>query len=156
MGSKRLHDFAHNNPDIQLRSTQYTHDATVLGRLERLVSINSAVEVDLTGQINSEVASGSYVGAVGGAVDFIRGAHRSRGGVPIIALPATAASHSRIVSRINGPVTIARSDAGIIVTEYGIADLRGLTLQQRRIKMLAIAHPQHRASLEQAIEAGIG
>lgn len=153
MGSRRLHDFAHNNPDIQLRSTQYTHDATVLARIDRLVSINSAVEVDLTGQINSEVASGSYVGAVGGALDFIRGAHRSRGGVPIIALPSTAGSHSRIVSKITGPVTIARSDAGIVVTEFGIADLRGLCLNQRIVKMLAIAHPQHRDSLERAIES---
>jgi acetyl-CoA hydrolase len=148
MGSRLLHDFAHNNPAIELRSTQYTHDATVLASIDRFVAINSAVEVDLTGQVNSEIAAGNYVGAVGGAVDFIRGAHLSKGGLPIIALPSTAGKHSRIVARIAGPVTLARSDAGIIVTEFGIADLRGLTVKERIVKMLCIAHPDHRAELE--------
>lgn len=148
MGSRVLYDFAHNNPAIELRSTQYTHDAAVLASIDRLVAINSAVEVDLTGQVNSEVASGHYIGAVGGAVDFIRGAHSSKGGLPIIALPSTAGTHSRIVARIGGPVTLARSDAGIIVTEFGMADLRGLTVKERIVKMLDIAHPDHRAKLE--------
>lgn len=148
MGSRLLYDFAHNNPAIELRSTQYTHDAAVLASIDRLVAINSAVEVDLTGQVNSEVASGHYVGAVGGAVDFIRGAHLSKGGLPIIALPSTAGKHSRIVARIGGPVTLARSDAGIIVTEFGMVDLRGLTVKERIVKMLDIAHPDHRAGLE--------
>jgi acetyl-CoA hydrolase len=148
MCSRLLHDFAHNNPAIELRSTQYTHDATVLASIDRFVAINSAVEVDLTGQVNSEIAAGNYVGAVGGAVDFIRGAHLSKGGLPIIALPSTAGKHSRIVARIAGPVTLARSDAGIIVTEFGIADLRGLTVKERIVKMLCIAHPDHRAELE--------
>ncbi len=156
MGSEALYTFAHNNPAIALRATQYTHDADVLANFDRFVSINSAVEVDLTGQINSEVASGSYVGAVGGALDFTRAAHRSRGGLPIIALPATAGTQSRIVHRISGPVTIGRSDAGLIVTEFGVADLRGLTLDQRVKKMLAIAHPAHRAALEHAIETSSG
>jgi len=148
MGSRLLHDFAHNNPAIELRSTQYTHDAGVLASIDRLVAINSAVEVDLTGQVNSEVASGHYIGAVGGAADFIRGAHLSKGGLPIIALPSTAGKKSRIVTRIGGPVTLARSDAGIIVTEFGMADLRGLTVKERIVKMLGIAHPDHRAELE--------
>ena len=152
MGSRLLHDFAHNNPAIQLRSTQYTHNANVLASIDRLVAINSAVEVDLTGQVNSEVALGSYVGAVGGAVDFIRGAHLSKGGLPIIALPSTAGKHSRIVARIGGPVTLARSDAGIIVTEFGVADLRGLSVRQRIIKMLDIAHPDHRAGLQAQLD----
>lgn len=148
MGSRRLHDFAAHNPAIQLRSTRYTHDAQVLSGIDRLVAINSAVEVDLTGQINSEVAAGSYIGAVGGALDFIRGAQRSRGGLPIIALPSTAGSQSRIVARLNGPVTIPRSDAGIIVTEFGVADLRGLTLKQRVLRMLDIVHPECRPELQ--------
>ncbi|MBA1223718.1 acetyl-CoA hydrolase/transferase family protein [Pseudomonas fulva] len=154
MGSKALYRFAHNNPALQLRSTQYTHDAQVMANFEQFVAINSAIEVDLTGQINSEMAAGSYVGAVGGALDFTRAAQRSHGGLPIIALPSTAGSHSRIVCQLNGPVTIGRSDAGLIVTEFGVADLRGLTLDQRVQKMLAIAHPDHRPALEQAIESG--
>jgi acyl-CoA hydrolase len=148
LGSRVIHDYACNNPTIQLRSTAYTHNAAVLASLERFVAINSAVEVDLTGQINSEVAAGSYVGAVGGALDFLRGAARSKGGLPIIALPSSAGANSRIVARLNGPTTIARSDAGLIVTEFGVADLRGKTLRERVACMLEIAHPQHRASLE--------
>ncbi|GID03046.1 acetyl-CoA hydrolase/transferase family protein [Pseudomonas sp. 008] len=149
IGSQALHEFAHCNPSIQLRSSAYTHDLQVLASQERLVAINSAVEVDLTGQVNSEVAAGSYLGAIGGSLDFIRGAHLSKGGLPIIALPSSARSKSRIVARLSGPVTIPRSDAGLIVTEFGVADLRGLTLKQRVRKMLDIAAPQHRAELEE-------
>ncbi|WP_437883166.1 acetyl-CoA hydrolase/transferase family protein [Pseudomonas sp. LRF_L74] len=148
LGSRVIHDFAHDNPAISLRSSAYTHDAEVLASLDKLVAINSAVEVDLSGQINTEVAAGSYVGAVGGSLDFLRGAQRSRGGVPIIALPSTAGGSSRIVSRLNGPATVARSDAGLIVTEFGVADLRGLTLKQRRQRLIDIAHPDHRALLD--------
>lgn len=152
IGSRLLHDYAHNNPAIQLRSTRYTHDAQVLKHIDKLVAINSAVEVDLTGQVNSERAAGSYVGAIGGAVDFIRGARGSKGGLPLIALPSTAGRHSRIVTTLNGPVTLARSDAVIIVTEYGIADLRGLTLNQRTTKLLDIAHPAHRDALQAQLD----
>lgn len=149
LGSRLLHDFAHDNPAVLLRSTAYTHDPDILASQERLVAINSAVEVDLSGQVNSEVAAGSYIGAVGGALDFLRGARRSHGGLPIIALPSTAGSASRIVARLNGPVTIPRSEAGLIVTEHGVADLRGLSLRQRLRAMLDIAHPTHRADLEE-------
>lgn len=148
MGSQLLHDYAHDNPAIELRATRYTHNADVLASLDRFVAINSAVEVDLGGQVNSEVAAGSYVGAVGGALDFIRGAQRSRGGLPIIALPATAGGHSRIVARLSGPATIPRSDAGLVVTEFGVADLRGLNLRQRAQALLQVADPQHRGRLE--------
>lgn len=148
LGTRLMHEFAHDNPAIQLRSTNYTHDPQVLASLNRLVAINSAVEVDLTGQINSEVAGGSYIGAVGGAVDFLRGAQQSKGGLPIIALPSTAGPHSRIVARLDYPTTIGRSDAGLIVTEFGIADLRGKTIKQRVESLLQIAHPEHRARLE--------
>lgn len=150
MGSHRLNRFAHCNAAIQMRSTAYTHDLQVLGSLERFVALNSAIEVDLSGQINAETAGGTYIGAVGGALDFLRGARRSRGGLPIIALPSASGIHSRIVSRINGPVSTPRSDAGLIVTEYGVADLRGLSISQRRLKMLDIAHPDFREQLEQA------
>jgi acetyl-CoA hydrolase len=149
MGGRRIHDFAHCNNAIEFRSTRYTHDPDVLASIDRFIAINSAVEVDLSGQINAEVAGGAYVGAVGGALDFLRGARRSNGGIPIIALPSIAGKGaSRIVASLNGPVSTPRSDAGVVVTEYGVADLRGLTLRQRRERMLAIAHPDHRDALD--------
>ena len=147
-GSKRLHDFAHRNPQIQFRSSAYTHGPGVLAQIERFTALNSAVEVDLSGQINAEVAAGVYVGAVGGAVDFLRAAHYSKGGLPIVALASTAGKHSRIVAKLNGPVSTPRSDAGIIVTEYGVADLRGAGLAERARRMIAIAHPDQRERLE--------
>ena len=147
-GSKRLHDFSHRNPQLQFRSSSYTHGPGVLAQIERFTALNSAVEVDLSGQINAEVAAGVYVGAVGGAVDFLRAAHYSRGGLPIVALPSTAGRHSRIVAKLNGPVSTPRSDAGIIVTEHGVADLRGAGLAERARRLLAIAHPDQRERLE--------
>lgn len=153
IGSARVRRFAHRNPALELRGTEYTHNPHVLRRIERFTAINSAVEVDLTGQVNAEVVGGTYVGAVGGVGDFLRAAQASRGGVPIVALPSTAGAHSRIVTTLSGPVTVPRSDACVIVTEYGIADLRGLSLAQRVPKMIAIAHPDHRERL--AREAGL-
>ncbi|MCW5178409.1 MULTISPECIES: acetyl-CoA hydrolase/transferase family protein [Burkholderia] len=153
IGSARARHFAHRNPALELRGTEYTHNPHVLRRIERFTAINSAVEVDLTGQVNAEVVGGTYVGAVGGVGDFLRAAQASRGGVPIVALPSTAGAHSRIVTKLSGPVTVPRSDACVIVTEYGIADLRGLSLAQRVPKMIAIAHPDHRERL--AREAGL-
>ncbi len=151
LGTRRLFDFADRNPAIGLRSTAYTHDPRVLAGQYTLVAINSAIEVDLTGQCNTEVAGGRYVGAVGGGVDFLRGAARSAGGVPIVALPSTAGSRSRIVAALSGPVGTSRADAGVYVTEFGIADLRGRTLSERQAAMLAIAHPDHRKALEESI-----
>ena len=152
MGSEPLLTLAATDRAITLRDTRYTHDHAVLAAQHQFVAINSATEVDLTGQANTETAGSRYVGAVGGAVDFARGAALSRGGVPVLALPSTAVTPagervSRIVTRLDGPVTIGRADAGVIVTEYGVADLRGLTLPQRRERMLAIAHPDHRQAL---------
>ena len=105
-----------------------------LAALERFVAINSAVEVDLTGQVNGELARGSYVGAVGGALDFIRAANASPGGVSIIALPA-----ARVVEKLSGPVSVPRSEAGIVVTEHGAADLRGCALREREKRMRKIS-----------------
>lgn len=93
-----------------------------------------------------------YVGAVGGALDFLRGAHRSKGGLPIVALPSTAGKASRIVAKLSRPVSTPRSDAGIIVTEYGVADLRGLPLSERARRMIAIARPGVRAQLEREVD----
>ena len=134
MGSARLFAWARENPGLRLYSSDYTHGAKVLGGLERFVAINSAVEVDLTGQVNGEVARGSYVGAVGGALDFVRAANQSPGGVSITVLPA-----ARIVDKLSGPVSIPRSEAGVIVTEKGAADLRGCTLRERERRLTAIS-----------------
>lgn len=150
MGSARLRRWAHRNPGLRMRGTDYTHNADVLASIDRLVAINSAIEVDLTGQVNAELAGGTYVGAVGGALDFARGARRSRGGVPVIALPSMAGARSRVVATLSGPVSTPRSDAGVIVTEYGVADLRGLSLAQRVEHMVAIAAPDQRPALTDA------
>lgn len=134
IGSRRLFEFARENPQVRLRSSEHTHGPRALATIERFVAINSAVEVDFTGQVNSEVANGSYVGAVGGAPDFARAAGQSPGGVSIIVVPA-----SRVVERLSGPVTVGRSDAGIVVTERGVADLRGCTLAERERRLRAIS-----------------
>jgi len=153
MGGERLRRWAHRNPQIELRATEYTHHPEVLAASHRLAAINAAIEVDLTGQINAEVAAGCYVGAVGGAMDFLRGAARSRGGLPIVALPATAKGASRIVAQLSGPVSTPRADAGLIVTEHGVADLRGQTLSRRVRRLIDIAAPEHREGLERQAHA---
>lgn len=152
LGSKRLYDFANRNSQILMCPSSYTHDPAILSGHDRYVAINSAVEVDLTGQVNAEVAAGRYIGSVGGAAEFLRGAHGSRGGLPIIALPSTVTKTgaSRIVATLSGPVSTSRSDAGLIVTEHGIADLRGRTLKERCKLMIDIAAPEHRAALDAA------
>ena len=151
-GTKKLYDFAHKNRAIKLFTLMHTHRAEILSQLDKLIAINSAVEVDLTGQINAEVADGVHVGAVGGQGDFVRGAQMAARGRSIIALPSTVRGGkvSRIVTRLNGPVTTARSDADLFVTEYGVADLRGQPLQERIPRMIAIAHPDFREALERA------
>jgi acyl-CoA hydrolase len=134
MGTQRLFDWARDNPRLRLCSSDVTHGAATLAKLERFVAINSAVEVDLTGQVNGELAGESYVGAVGGALDFVRAANQSAGGVAITVLPA-----SRIVEKLSGPVSVPRSEAGVIVTEKGAADLRGCSLRERERRMRAIS-----------------
>ena len=134
MGTQRLFDWARGNPRLRLCSSDITHGAATLAKLERFVAINSAVEVDLTGQVNGELAGESYVGAVGGALDFVRAANQSQGGVAITVLPA-----SRIVEKLSGPVSVPRSEAGVIVTEKGAADLRGCSLRERERRMRAIS-----------------
>ena len=134
MGTRPLFDWARENQALRLRSSEYTHGPATLAKLERFVAINSAVEVDLTGQVNGEVAGGSYVGAVGGALDFIRAANQSPGGVSLVCLPA-----KRIVERLASPVSVPRSEAGVVVTEKGAADLRGCTLRERERRLSLIS-----------------
>ena len=152
IGTKRLYDWAHRNDAIRMTATGYTHDAGVLGQLSRLVTINSAMEVDLTGQVNAEQSGPAYLGGTGGQVDFVRAGVRSPDGHSIIALPSTAkkGTISKIVASLNGPVTTARTEADVIVTEYGAAELRGQPLAERARRLVAIAHPDFREDLDRA------
>ena len=152
IGTKRLYDWAHRNPAIRMCATSYTHEAAVLGRLSRLVTINSALEVDLTGQVNAEQSGAAYLGGTGGQVDFVRAGSRSPGGRSIIALSASAkgGTLSKIVAQLSGPVTTARTDADVIVTEYGAAELKGQSLAERTRRLIAIAHPDFREELDRA------
>jgi acyl-CoA hydrolase len=152
IGTRRLYEFADRNPQIGIRRSSYTHSEAVLSRLTRLVTINSAIEVDLTGQVNAEQSGGQYLGGTGGQVDYVRAGSRSPGGHSIIALPATAKGGkiSRIVAALSGPVTTARSDVDVIVTEFGAAELKGQTLRERARRLVAIAHPDFREALDKA------
>jgi acyl-CoA hydrolase len=149
-GSADLYTFADHNPLLRVDPVRYTHAPATLGRLDGLVAVNSGLEVDLTGQVGSEVAGGAYVGTVGGQVDFVRGALASRGGRSIIGLPSRTARGAlpRIVPFLaSGVVTVPRSDADVVVTEHGVARLRGASLRQRVEAMIAIAHPDDREEL---------
>ncbi len=145
----RLYRWAHRNPTLRLCPISYTHAADVLGRVQRLVSVNSALEVDLSGQVNAESVGGDYIGAVGGQVDFVRAGSGSAGGASIIALPSAArgGTLSRIVARLDGPVTTARSVVDVVATEHGAVRLRGLSLRERARAMIELAAPQHRELL---------
>lgn len=155
IGTRRLYEFAHRNPRIGMRSSAYTHSGEVLSRLTKLVTINSAIEVDLTGQVNAEQSGSQYLGGTGGQVDYVRAGSRSPGGHSIIALPATAkgGNISRITTSLSGPVTTARSEVDVIVTEFGAAELKGQTLGERARRLVAIAHPDFRDELGRAAYA---
>jgi acyl-CoA hydrolase len=155
IGTRRLFSFVDKNPHINMRRSSYTHNEAVLSRLTRLVTINSAVEVDLTGQVNAEQSGSQYLGGTGGQVDYVRAGSRSSGGRSIIALPATAKGGkvSRIAAALSGPVTTARSEVDVIATEFGAAELKGQTLAERARRMVAIAHPDFREQLQQSAHA---
>jgi 4-hydroxybutyrate CoA-transferase len=155
MGTRRLYAFADRNPKIAIRSPRYTHDALVLGNFRRFVAINSALEIDLTGQVNAETAAGRHIGLVGGQMDFVRAANRAPEGHSIIALPSTSRDrrHSRIVARLpDGVVTTPRAEGDLVVTEHGIAELKGRTLAERAQALIAIADPAFRVELRRAAE----
>jgi len=154
-GTRRLFDHANGNDRIAMRRATYTHAARTHAMINGLYSINSAIELDLTGQCNAEVAGRSYVGAVGGQVDFVRGARLSAGGRAVMALGSATEDgvHSKIVASLgNRPVTTPRSDIDLVVTEYGVADLWGLDLNARAEALIAIAHPRFRDSLSHQLE----
>ena len=150
IGTRRLYNFCNRNPAIRMTPTSYTHDAAVLGQLSRLVTLNSALEVDLTGQVNAEGSGGAYMGGTGGQVDFVRAGARSPGGASLMVLAATAkgGTLSKIVPALAGPVTTARSEVDVVVTEFGAAQLKGQSLAERARRLTAIAHPDFREGLE--------
>jgi acyl-CoA hydrolase len=155
MGTGRLYAYADRNPQIEIRSPRYTHDALVLGNFRRFVAINSALDIDLTGQVNAETLDGRHIGLTGGQMDFVRAANRAPEGRSIIALPATSRDRrrSRIVARLaDGVVTTPRAEADCIVTEHGIAELKGRTLAERAQALIRVADPAFRAELEEASE----
>jgi 4-hydroxybutyrate CoA-transferase len=150
IGTASLYRFADKNVQFSMRACDYTHEPRVLASLDRLVSVNSAVQIDLRGQVNAETLRGRQIAGVGGAMDFTVGARLSSGGRSIVALPATAGEgrHSRIVGRLDdGVVTTPSSMVDFVVTEFGIADLAGLDLDARAQALAAIAAPEHRAPL---------
>jgi acyl CoA:acetate/3-ketoacid CoA transferase beta subunit len=148
LGSREFYDFAHANHQIVLHPAEMTHSARLLHEEPCFVSINSALEVDLAGQVNSEAIAGRYVGAVGGLPDFHQAAVSHRNGRAIIVLPSQAASgRSRIVARLNGPATLPASVADFVVTEHGIAALRDRSAEERRAALIAVADPAHRREL---------
>jgi acyl-CoA hydrolase len=150
IGTQRLYRFAHQNKAIAVRPASYTHGHAVLSRISRLVAVNSALEVALDGSVNSETVDGVAVGAVGGQLDFVRGANASPGGRAIIALPSTGpGGKSRIVARVE-TVTTPRADVDAIVTEWGSAELRGCSASERARRMIAIAAPEHREALSRS------
>jgi len=156
IGTRRLYRFAHQNKTVSLRPASYTHHQAVLSRINRLVAINSALEVGLDGSVNAETLNGVAVGAIGGQLDFVRGANASPGGRAIIGLPATAANGgSRIVASVE-TVTTPRADVDAIVTEWGTAELRGCTLPERARRMIAIAAPEHREALSRQAWGMVG
>lgn len=153
MGTKRLYDFINNNPDVEMYSVDYVNDPWVIAKNEKLISINSCIEIDLMGQVASETIGLKQFSGTGGQVDYVRGAALSKGGKSIMAMPSTAAKGkaSRIVPFLaeGATVTTSRNDVDYVVTEYGIAKLKGKTLKQRAEALIQIAHPDFRGSLQE-------
>jgi acyl-CoA hydrolase len=150
LGTNKLYQRLADFP-VEFRPASYTHTPATLSYLRSLVSINSAIEVDLTGQVGSEVARGAYIGAVGGQVDFSSAASLT-GSRSIIAMRSRNGDDSTLNLQLrSGVVTTSRSDVDVVVTEYGIAHLRGCNLQQRAQRLIAIAAPEHRERLDEAV-----
>ncbi len=155
IGTQRLYDFVDDNPIVELHPTEYVNDPFVIARNDNMVSVNSAIEVDLTGQVCADSIGPRLYSGVGGQVDFVYGAARSRGGKPIIALPSMATLHDgSVVSRIvpllkeGAGVVTSRNHVHFIATEYGVARLYGRTIRQRARALIDIAHPEVREELE--------
>ncbi len=156
MGTKRVFDFVHNNPILEMHPIDYVNDPNVIAQNDNMISINSCIEVDLMGQVNSESIGTRQYSGTGGQVDYVQGARLSKGGRSIIAAPSTAAGGtiSRIVPFLakGATVTTSRNDVDYIITEYGIAHLRGKTLRERAQLLIEVAHPKFREELTKETE----
>jgi acyl-CoA hydrolase/N-acetylglutamate synthase-like GNAT family acetyltransferase len=158
MGSRRLYDYINDNPLFCFRPTEYVNDSNIIGKQRRMVSINLALEIDLTGQVCSDSVGGRFFSGIGGQVDFNRGAARSNGGRGIIVIPSTSedGAKSRIVNTLEpgSGVVISRGTVHYVVTEFGVAYLRGKSIQERVMALISIAHPDFREQLfQQAVNA---
>ena len=155
MGTRRLFDFVHENPAVNMETSAFTHDPHVIAGLDRFVAINSALEIDLTGQVTAESLGARQVAGIGGQFDFVLGASRAPHGVSIIALPSTGrdGAVSRIAPQLaaGAGVTTPRYLADYVVTEYGAARLRGLSDRARATALIAVAHPRYQGELERAL-----
>ncbi|MBS9775783.1 MAG: acetyl-CoA hydrolase/transferase family protein [Fusobacterium sp.] len=157
MGTKKLYDYVNNNPEVEMHPVDYVNNPFIAAQNDNLISVNSAIQVDLMGQVNSESMGHKQFSGTGGQVDFVRAASMSKGGKSIIALASTAAKGkiSKIVFKLDegATVTTSRNDVDYIITEYGIAHLKGKTLRQRAKSLISIAHPDFREELtKQATE----
>jgi GNAT superfamily N-acetyltransferase len=157
MGSKRLYDYINNNPFFEFYPTEYVNDPNVISQHEKMVAINVGLEIDLTGQVCADSLGYQFYSGIGGQVDFIRGAARSRAGKAIIAMPSTAKNEqiSRIVPHLTegAGVVTTRGDVHYVVTEYGAAYLHGKSIRERAMSLINIAHPKFRTKLLQAAKA---
>lgn len=156
LGDDTLLDWLANDAaaeNVVFRSADYTHEISVISQIDNFVSVNSAIEIDLMGQVNAEVAGGRQISGTGGSVDFMRSAKASRNGRSIVAMASTArgGSVSRIVPKVS-TVTALRTDVDIVVTEFGVADLRHASLASRREQLIAVAHPNFRDQLKAVAE----
>lgn len=153
LGTQALYDFAHDNPLIEMHPTEYVNDPFIIAKNDRMVAINSAIEIDLTGQVCADSIGTRFYSGVGGQVDFIYGASRSKGGIPIIALPSTLIKGDKSFSKIvpmlkpGAGVTTSRNHVRYVVTEHGIADLYGKTIRQRAEALIHVADPEFRDEL---------
>jgi len=151
VGSKKLYEYVDDNPFIEMKTADYTNNVSIISQNPKVVSINSAIEIDITGQVCADSIGMRMYSGVGGQVDFIRGATYSEGGKPIIALPSiTKKGRSRIVPflQTGAGVVTTRAHVHYVVTEYGVADLYGKTIKQRIAELVKIAHPDHRETIE--------
>jgi 4-hydroxybutyrate CoA-transferase len=152
LGSRNLFDFIHNNPIVEFHPSDYVNDPFVIAQNDKMVAVNSAIQVDLTGQVCSDSIGDSVYSGFGGQVDFIRGASRARGGKAVIAIPSTAKSGevSRIVPYLDegAGVVTSRADVHFVATEFGVADLHGRSLRERARALIGISHPRFREELE--------
>ncbi len=157
MGTKDFYEWVNENPMVEMYPEDYVNDPFIIAQNEKMISINSALQIDVLGQVAADTLGPFQFSGVGGQIDFIRGATRSKGGKSIIALPSTAAKGtiSRIVPILDtgASVTTSRNDVQFVVTEYGVAELKGKTVRERMQALTNIAHPDFRNEIEEKMKA---